>query len=156
MSDSLKTVLLALVLVAPVIPIAHADPMVSTGGYNQQLRTEEMMRMLDADGDHKVTEAEFKKYYNSLFDTLNKDTDDSLDAKEWAGATKDKKISIATGGYSSELRNLKMMDAMDTDSDHLVTRQEFIAYHEGIFKNMDTKGQGVVDAQDWLRKQTHN
>ncbi|HZV61800.1 MAG TPA: calcium-binding protein [Methylophilaceae bacterium] len=156
MSYSLKKALMALALITPVMSIAYADPMLSTGGYNQQLRTEEMMRMLDDNGDHKVTQAEFKKYYNALFDNLNKDTDDSLDAKEWVGTTKDNKISIATGGYSSELRNIKMMDAMDSDADHLVTRQEFIAYHEGIFKQMDTKGQGVVDAQDWLRKQTNN
>lgn len=129
-----------------------ADAMVGTGGYARQLQKMEMMKMLDADGNHMVTTAEADSYYSSLFDALNKDSDDSLDAKEWAGSSKDSKIDLATGGYARELRSLKMMKAMDTDKDHLVTREEFLAYHKNVFSLQDKSADGQIDAQEWAAK----
>ena len=72
-----------------------ADAMLTTGGYARQLQNMEMMKMLDADGNHMVTAAESDSYYNSIFDALNKDDDDTLEAKEWAGLTKNSKIGRA-------------------------------------------------------------
>jgi hypothetical protein len=111
-----------------------------------------MMKMLDADGNHMVTIAESDAYYNSIFDALNKDQDDSLDAKEWAGTTKQTKLDLATGGYTRELRSMKMMKMMDTDADHLVTREEFLNHHRAIFNKMDTSTDKQLDAQEWVAK----
>lgn len=138
------------------LPAVAADAMLSTGGYARQLNKMEMMKMLDADGNHMVTAAEADTYYNSIFDALNKDNDDSLDAKEWAGPTGKSKLDLATGGYSRELRSMKMMKMMDADSDHLVTRAEFLAHHKKIFENMDKSGDQQLDPQEWLAKQTGN
>jgi hypothetical protein len=129
-----------------------ADPMISTGGYAHQLQKMEMMKMLDANGDHMVTTAEADEYYNSIFDALNKDADDSLDAKEWAGPSKNSKLDLATGGYSRELRSMKMMKMMDTDGDHKVTRDEFLNYHRAVFTKRDTSGDQQIDAQEWAAK----
>ena len=57
------------------LPTFAADAMVGTGGYARQLQKMEMMKMLDADGNHMVTAAEADTYYNSVFDALNKDSD---------------------------------------------------------------------------------
>ncbi len=129
-----------------------ADPMVGTGGYARQLQKLEMMKMLDADGNHMVTTAEADTYYNSVFDALNKDTDDSLDAKEWAGPSKNSKLDLTTGGYARELRSLKMMKVIDTDKDHLVTRDEFLAHHKNVFGLQDKSADGQIDAQEWVAK----
>lgn len=126
-----------------------ADPMLGTGGYNRQLQKMEMMKMLDANGDHMVTAAEADAYYNSVFDALNKDSDDSLDANEWVGTSGKTKIDIATGGYSRELRSMKMMKAMDTDGDHKVTRDEFLNFHRAVFAHKDTTGDQQISAQEW-------
>lgn len=138
------------------LPASAADTMLSTGGYARQFQKMEMMKMLDADGNHMVTAAEADVYYNSIFDALNKDDDDSLDAKEWAGPTGKPKLDLATGGYSRELRSMKMMKMMDADSDHTVTRAEFLAHHKKIFEKMDTSGDQQLDPQEWLAKQTGN
>lgn len=135
---------------------ALADAMFGTGGYNREMHTMEMMKMIDANGDHMVSTEEFNNYYSSLFDALDANHDGVIDAKEWVGTKGNNTISIATGGYSRELRTMPMMKAMDTDGDHKVTKDEFIKFHETIFKQMDTKGQGMVDAQSWLRKLTGN
>ena len=137
-------------------PAFAADPMLSTGGYARQMHKMDMMKMLDADGNHMVTSAEFDSYYGKVFDELNTDADDSLDAKEWVGTKGEEKVSIATGGYSRELRSMKMMGKIDADGDHLVTKSEFIAYHQKLFIAMDKSGDKQIDGQEWLAKQTGN
>jgi hypothetical protein len=133
-------------------PAFSADAMLSTGGYAREFSKMGMMKMLDADGNHMVTAAEADTYYNSIFDELDKDKDDSVDAKEWAGPTKHSKLDLTTGGYSRELRSMKMMGMMDADGDHKVTREEFIAYHQAIFAHKDTSGDKEISAQEWAAK----
>ena len=134
------------------IPAYAADPMLSTGGYARQLQKMEMMKMLDADGNHMVTAAEADSYYGSVFDALNKDSDDSLEKNEWAGPTKNSKLDLTTGGYSRELRSMKMMRLMDTDGDHKVTRDEFLNYHRAVFSKLDTSSDQELSATEWAMK----
>ena len=134
------------------VPAYAADPMLSTGGYARQLQKMEMMKMLDADGNHMVTTAEADSYYNSVFDALNKDSDDSLEKNEWAGPTKNSKLDLTTGGYSRELRSMKMMRLMDTDGDHKVTRDEFLNYHRAVFSKLDTSSDQELSATEWAMK----
>ena len=134
------------------LPAFAADAMVGTGGYARQLQKMEMMKMLDADGNHMVTAAESDTYYNSIFDALNKDGDDTLEAKEWAGPTKNSKLDLATGGYSRELRSMKMMRLMDSDGDHKVTRDEFLNYHKAVFAKLDTSSDQEISATEWSMK----
>lgn len=136
------------------IPASAAD--FGTGGFQRELHTMAMMKMLDANGDHMVSKAEATDYYGALFDALDTNHDGSIDAKEWVGTKGHQDISIATGGYATQLRTMKMMGAMDTNGDHKVTKDEFIAFQESIFAAMDTKGDGMIDPQNWLRKQTGN
>jgi Ca2+-binding EF-hand superfamily protein len=131
-------------------PVFSADTMLSTGGYSREMHKMDMMKMIDANGDHMVSQDEYTKYYENLFNELNKDADDSLDAKEWVGAKGEQKVSIATGGYSRELRSMKMMEMMDTDKDHKVTKEEFLKYHQTLFDAMDKKGTKMIDPQEWL------
>ena len=133
-------------------PAISAEPMLSTGGYATQLQKMEMMKMLDADGDHMVTAAEADTYYTSIFDALDKDHDGSVDAKEWAGPTNKSKLDLTTGGYSRELRSMKMMAMMDKDGDHKVTKEEFLAGHQAIFAQMDTNGDKQLSADEWVAK----
>lgn len=133
-------------------PAYAAEPMLSTGGYATQLQKMEMMKMLDADGNHMVTSEEADAYYTSIFDALDKDTDGSVDAKEWVGPTSKSKLDLTTGGYSRALRSMKMMGMMDKDGDHVVTKAEFLAGHHAIFAHMDTSGDNQLSAQEWVAK----
>ena len=129
-----------------------ADPMISTGGYAREFQKMEMMKMLDGDGNHMVTATEADSYYNSIFDALNKDSDDTLEAKEWTGPKKNSKLDLATGGYSRELRSMKMMRLMDTDGDKKVTRDEFLNHHRAVFSKLDTSSDQELDATEWAMK----
>ncbi len=148
-----STLVIALLAAAGYCTAASAA-MVGTGGYNRELHTQDMMNMLDADGDHMVSNTEFSTYYGRLFEELDKNRDGAIDTKEWVGTKGDNKVSIATGGYSRQLRTMEMMKTMDTDKDHKVTRDEFIKFHETVFTAMDTQGKGMIDAESWLRSTT--
>jgi hypothetical protein len=153
MNFQFKKVVLATSLLVSVSSVAFADDaMLGTGGYARQLQKMEMMKMLDADGNHMVTAAEADSYYNSVFDALNKDGDDSLEANEWAGPSKNSKLDLATGGYSRELRSMKMMRLMDADGDHKVTRDEFLNHHRAVFAKLDTTGNQELSAREWAAK----
>ena len=141
-----------LLSVATVSLPVLADAMLGTGGYARQLQKMEMMKMLDADGNHMVTTAEADSYYNSVFDALNKDSDDSLEANEWAGPSKNSKLDLTTGGYSRELRSMKMMRLMDSDGDHKVTRDEFLNHHRAVFAKLDTSSDQELSATEWSMK----
>ncbi len=153
MNFQYKKVALATSMLLFVSTAAFADDaMLATGGYARQLQKMEMMKMLDADGNHMVTAAEADSYYNSIFDALNKDGDDSLEANEWAAPTGKSKIDFATGGYSRELRSMKMMKMMDADNDHKVTREEFLNHHRAVFARLDKSGDQELSAQEWAAK----
>jgi Ca2+-binding EF-hand superfamily protein len=152
MKIQFKQLALATGILLTVTTSAFADPMLSTGGYARQLQKMEMMKMLDADGNHMVTEAESDAYYNSVFDALNKDGDDSLEANEWTGPSKNSKLDLATGGFTRELRSMKMMRLMDSDGDHKVTREEFLNHHRAVFAKLDHSGDKEISATEWSMK----
>lgn len=131
-------------------PAAAAD--LVTGGYSREFQQMGMMKMLDADGNHMVTTAEFNQYYTALFDTLDSNHDGKLDKSEWTGTKPVSTTSLATGGYLRELANLNMMDKMDADKDHLVTKDEFLQYQGSIFSKLDTSGDKQLDAQEYVAK----
>ena len=152
MTYQFKKLAIATSLLLTVSSFAHADAMLGTGGYARQLQKMEMMKMLDGDGNSMVTVAESDAYYNDIFDALNKDGDDSLETTEWAGPTKNSKLDLTTGGYSRELRSMKMMRLMDSDGNKKVTRDEFLNHHRAVFAKLDTSSDQEIDSTEWAMK----
>ncbi len=75
MSFKIKYAVLVVALVSIAVvsaPAFSADAMLGTGGYAREFQKMGMMKMLDADGNHMVTQAEADSYYNSIFDELDK------------------------------------------------------------------------------------
>ncbi|MGQ0442405.1 MAG: EF-hand domain-containing protein [Methylophilaceae bacterium] len=130
-----------------------ADASLTTGGYAKEFQKMTLMKMLDADGNHMVTLAEFDSFHSSVFDEVDVDKNGTLDVNEWVGKTIGKKeISVATGGYSRELRKTKMMDKMDADGDHKITKEEFLAHQQKIFSKLDQSSNQELSSQEWVAK----
>lgn len=56
-------------------------------------------------------------------------------------------------GYANAgkgMRTMKMMKMMDTDGDHKVTKEEFMAYHQMIWEKMDKNHKGYMMEEDWI------
>lgn len=152
MNFQFKKLAFAAGILLTVSTSVYADAMLGTGGYARQLQKMEMMKMLDADGNHIVTAAESDSYYNSVFDALNKDGDDSLEANEWKGPSKNSNLDLTTGGFARELRSMKMMRLMDADGDHKVTRDEFLNHHRAVFAKLDSSSDQEISATEWSMK----
>ena len=65
-------------------------------------------------------------------------------------ALADDMASFATAGYARGLRTPEVMHKIDTDGDGMVSRQEWIAFHEKVFAMLDTGKTGKVDARQFV------
>jgi len=90
-----------------------------------------MFRAADADGDGRVTRAEFLAARAAGFDRLDRDGDGVVDR----------------GGFTGRLV-ARRIAAMDADGDGAVTRAEFEAAPTPAFDRADRDGDGAVDAAE--------
>lgn len=60
-------------------------------------------------------------------------------------AAADEVASFATGGYAAGLRSKEMMNIIDTDGDGMISRAEWDAYQEKVFKALDTHKRGRLN-----------
>jgi len=65
-------------------------------------------------------------------------------------ALADDMVSFATAGYARGLRTPEVMHKIDTDGDGMVSKQEWIAFHEKVFSMLDAKKTGTVDAKQFI------
>jgi Ca2+-binding EF-hand superfamily protein len=61
----------------------------------------------------------------------------------------DDMVSFATGGYATGLRTMEMMQMIDTNKDGMVSKDEWVAYQERVFKTLDKDGDGSLDAEEF-------
>lgn len=55
----------------------------STGGYAREFASMDMMKFVDTDGDHLVSNDEFIKAHEAMFDRIAAGSTEPLDAKHW-------------------------------------------------------------------------
>jgi Ca2+-binding EF-hand superfamily protein len=61
----------------------------------------------------------------------------------------DNVVSFATGGYAGSLRSEELMKKM-SEGTGMLTKDEWIAFHEKIFTMLDTKHTGMIDAEEYV------
>ena len=137
-----------------VVVTAFADDMVSfaTGGYATGLRTMEMMHMIDANKDGKVSKDEWVAYQTRLFMALDKNGDGFLDVEEFYGNPK--AVDFATGGYARALETKQMFGKIDANGDGKVSREEFMNFQMKVWDMMDTNKKQELGVADFIMK-TH-
>ena len=62
----------------------------------------------------------------------------------------DDMVSFATGGYARALRTAEMMNKIDVDGDHIVSKAEWDAYEAKLFEMMDADKSGVLDHGEFM------
>lgn len=65
-------------------------------------------------------------------------------------AAADNMVSFATGGYATGLRTMEMMHVIDTNKDGMVSKDEWIAFQERVFKAMDKDNKGFLVEKDFV------
>ena len=155
MNASTKTLLMTLASAALTLtafsPPVMADEVVSfaTGGYASGLRTKETMHKMDTNGDGMISKDEWTGFQEKMFDALDKDKSDSVDAMEFT-ATEHEEFAFATAGYARGLMTKSMFTKIDANGDGKVSREEFLAYHRKIFDMLDKQKKGMVGLVDFI------
>ena len=85
----------------------------------------------DTDNDNTLDLAEVKAAASAKFDTLNKDADGTLDAKEVEG-----------------IIGAKTLKTADLDNDGTLTKDEYLALVEKLFKMADVDHDGTLSVQE--------
>ena len=62
----------------------------------------------------------------------------------------DDMASFATAGYASGLHSMKLMHKIDTDGDGMVSKDEWLAFHEKVFAMLDKYKSGNVNAKEFI------
>lgn len=66
------------------------------------------------------------------------------------GAIENARDAIATPDYMKHMRVMTIMGKIDTNGDHVVSREEGEAYYRKLFKILDKNHDGVLDAREWF------
>jgi EF hand len=59
-------------------------------------------------------------------------------------------VSFATAGYASGLRSMALMHKIDTNGDGMVSKDEWIAFHEKVFAMFGKDKSGNVNAKEFI------
>jgi hypothetical protein len=121
--------------------IKNMKEKLDTAGYEAEIYAKGMMKRIDTNDDNIVSSTEYMNYFGEVFDTLDANINNAIDEKEWVSGGD---LKIATGGYSNKLHKMPTMEAMDTDDDHIVSRDEFVDFHQVIFEKADKKNSGRI------------
>jgi Ca2+-binding EF-hand superfamily protein len=65
-------------------------------------------------------------------------------------ALADDMASFATGGYARALRTAEMMNKIDANGDHMVSKAEWDGYQAKSFAMMDADSSGVLDHDEFM------
>ena len=62
----------------------------------------------------------------------------------------DELVSFATGGYASQLRTPGMMNKIDANGDHVVSKSEWDAYQERLFVTLDVDKSNTLEKAEFM------
>jgi Ca2+-binding EF-hand superfamily protein len=124
-------VLMAWLFVAPESAAAQGTTPLEKGDYN----TVELLRLMDKDQNGNVSRAEFDRYMNKEFDSLDVNHDGQIDKNELA--------QLHWNYLSTQLLPL-----MDQDHSGKVSRQEFMSFMNQEFDRLDTNHNGSLDVDE--------
>ena len=62
----------------------------------------------------------------------------------------DDRVSFATGGYATQLRTPQMMDKIDANGDHVVSKTEWDAYQERLFMMLDIDKSNALEKTEFM------
>lgn len=67
-----------------------------------------------------------------------------------AFAIENAQSAFLTEGYQKQMQTRDMMNKLDANGDHLISREEFSNYYGKLFDMLDRDHDGTLDAKEWV------
>jgi len=71
-------------------------------------------------------------------------------APTFAIAIENAQEAIVTPAYEKSMRTMEMMNKLDANGDHMVSKEEGEAYFTKLFQTLDRNHDGVLDRTEWV------
>jgi Ca2+-binding EF-hand superfamily protein len=113
---------------------------------------QDRIAMLDTDGDGLIQKAELVSWRETVFLTMDADGDDALTREEYMAVQLGRGADPeARGPRYDEMQAAKAaeFDAMDSNGDGSVPRDDFIAFVVTQFQEADANGDGALTAEEF-------
>lgn len=132
-------------------PVAEARPAGrrSAIGMPSTHTREGMLEIYDANGDGKVSRAEYDTGRDEAFARTDENKDGRLSGDEYLAEFEDRlDRRIVSSRESSAQQSRVRFKSLDTDKNERVSWDEYAASGKRLFDRVDTNGDGIVDARD--------
>ncbi|MEP7042225.1 MAG: EF-hand domain-containing protein [Dokdonella sp.] len=73
-----------------------------------------------------------------------------LAAPLFAGAIENAQQAFVTDAYEKNMRTMEMMNKLDANGDHMISKEEGEAYFSKLFDMLDRNHDGVLDHNEWV------
>ena len=144
-----RIALFAAVLLGLVLAIHHTHAQSPKSKPYRNHSLNKFLQLFDANGDGKVTLAEFKQAALKRFAAIDRNGDRKIDPKELADYLKSRR---------NEWR-LKRMKIIDTNGDKKISLQEYLTYKEARakrrFNRIDRNHNGFIEVDELLSYRAH-
>lgn len=108
-----------------------------------------MYILMDKDGNGAVSAKEFKDFRAGVFAKADKNSDGNLNAEEFAGLAKIKKVLHKKAmKMVKQKKAQKRFSKVDADGDGTISKAEFDAKGDSSFTRMDKNDDGVLNKKD--------
>jgi hypothetical protein len=67
-----------------------------------------------------------------------------------AASMADDMVDFSTAGYASGIRSMPLMHKIDTNGDGMVSKDEWLAFHEKVWSALDKDKKGSVSAKEFV------
>ena len=133
----LATGLLGISLSATSQDMADNKPMTES-----KLSMTTMAKAMDTNGDGMVSKAEFIQYHEGMYNSMSPNAEGMIDIRP---ATK-MKNRMMMGGKTMVIDST----LMGARADGMVTKSQYMKYHEDMYKGMQLNNQSMVDMKTMI------
>jgi Ca2+-binding EF-hand superfamily protein len=127
----------------------HALGSLCTKEFQKALMTEEMLRIIDTSGKGVITRADYDRYMNKLFDTIDTAHQGVIDQSKFT-AIDHTSSNVWPMELQKAFRSAAMLRLIDKSGKGRVTKAAFSDHMGAIFETLDTNHDGILESNEFI------